>query len=314
MTSGRTRCRRLQSGRSTRTFALVCLGLLNLGHASAVRALPLNFAGSTTVAAETDPHWSSAWFTHALDRRNGLGVSIQFLPAVDVPVPVRRTVYRPDLFNGLQVLEEGSGDPLTGQAQETFALVDWTHLVQRWNLSRAQANLWLFAGVGLYHSSGSSGAASHSGGEQGSSHSMDGRMPARRGTEPSSLRAAMDEGIPGDIVELRSTPVEPSWRIAGSPGLQFDIETSRLRLEARGRVYLAPGVQRSQLSATAGAALTPPSYQGVQPWAELQVRALPGVIDGVELIPKLRLLQRRLVLEVGYSSLGSVVGGFIFTL
>ena len=96
--------------------------------------------------------------------------------------------------------------------------------------------------------------------------------------------------------------------------MQVDIETTRLRLEGRGRLLLAPGVQRSLLSTTAGVALTPASYHGIQPWLELQLRAMPGVIDGVELIPKLRLLHRHLVLELGCSNRGSLLGGFTFTL
>jgi hypothetical protein len=46
---------------------------------------------------------------------------------------------------------------------------------------------------------------------------------------------------------------------------------------------------------------------------ELQVRAMPGVVDKVELIPKLRLLHQRLVFDLGYSSLGSLVGGLTVT-
>jgi len=67
------------------------------------------------------------------------------------------------------------------------------------------------------------------------------------------------------------------------------------------------------LSATTGVGLTPPRYQGIQPWLELQVRAMPGVIDEVEIIPKLRLLHRRVVLDVGYSSLGAITGGLTTT-
>jgi hypothetical protein len=102
-------------------------------------------------------------------------------------------------------------------------------------------------------------------------------------------------------------------RIAARPGLQFDIENTRLRFEAKGQLFLAEGIERSMLSATTGVGLTPPRYQGVQPWLELQVRAMPGVIDQMEIIPKLRLLHRKVVVDVGYSSLGSITGSVTTT-
>ena len=55
--------------------------------------------------------------------------------------------------------------------------------------------------------------------------------------------------------------------------------------------------------------MTEATYTGFQPWIELQARSMPGVIDQLELIPKLRLLHNRIVLEVGYSNLGTVMGG-----
>ena len=67
------------------------------------------------------------------------------------------------------------------------------------------------------------------------------------------------------------------------------------------------------LSATAGVGLTPPRYEGIQPWLELQVRGMPGVTDQIEIIPKLRLLHGRVVLDVGYSNLGSITGSVTTT-
>jgi hypothetical protein len=72
-------------------------------------------------------------------------------------------------------------------------------------------------------------------------------------------------------------------------------------------------VQQPQLSATAGVALTPARYDGVQPWLEFQVRDMPNVVDALELIPKLRLLHKRIVLDLGYSNLGSMMGGITYT-
>lgn len=246
--------------------------LLELPAMSPAQALPMSWPGSTTVGGEIDPHWSSLWFSHALDRRNGLGLSLQELP--DRPMPTDRS------HSHSHSAAASSGTD--SQGAERFLLLDWTHRLQRWNMPEAQANVWLFAGVGAYHGSAGSGDSS-----QRTSH-----------------------GHPA----ADAPPLPASLRLAASPGLQLDIETSRLRLEGRGRLLVAEGVQRALLSTTAGVALTPARYDGTQPWLELQLRAMPGVIDGVELVPRLRLLHRHLVLDVGYSTLGSVVGGFTFSL
>lgn len=218
------------------------------------RALPMGYAGSTSIGVELDPAWSSAWFSHALERSDGLGLSGQYLPA--------------NPGGGSPPAGSSGPDSHRARGTETFVLVDWTRLLRRWNLANAQANAWLFAGLGSYRAAGNGSA---------------GREDAAQ-------------------------------RVAASPGLQFDIETTRLRFEARGRLFVAPGIERSLLSATAGVALTPARYEAVQPWLELQLRAMPGVSDGVELIPKLRLLHRRLVLDFGVGSRGSLVGGFSYTL
>jgi hypothetical protein len=44
-------------------------------------------------------------------------------------------------------------------------------------------------------------------------------------------------------------------RIAARPGLQFDIENTRLRFQAKGKLFLAEGIERSMLSATIGVGL-----------------------------------------------------------
>lgn len=221
----------------------LALGLLSqLLMGSAASALPMSYEGSTTVGLEIDPIWSSASFSHALRRQHGLGLSAQLLPGGD-----------------------GSGGHHASQAtsNESFVLVDSTYLIKRWNLPKAQGNLWLFAGVGTYQAWG--------------------------GSDPNALR------------------------IAARPGLQFDIENTRLRLEGKAQAFLAPGIERSLFSATTGVGLTPPRYQGIQPWLELQVRAMPGLVDQLEFIPKLRLLHQRVVLDIGYSNLGSVVGSVTTT-
>ena len=215
-------------------------------------ALPMSYEGSTTAGMEFDHIWSSAWFSHAVQRQLGLGISGQLIPGSS------------DHGSGHQGHQgQQNSDSSKLNATESVLLLDSTHLLKRWNMNRAQSNLWLFAGAGTYQSW------------------SNGRVNATR--------------------------------LAARPGLQFDIENTRLRFEAKGQLFLAEGVERSMLSATTGFGLTPPRYRGVQPWLELQVRAMPGVIDQVEIIPKMRLLHRQVVIDVGYSSLGSVTGSVTTT-
>ncbi|MEY3751059.1 MAG: hypothetical protein RLZZ11_2 [Cyanobacteriota bacterium] len=231
---------------SAAAAALACQLASLLIAADSSQALPMSFKGSSTIGVELDHIWSSAWFSHAVQRQLGLGISAQLIPGST---------------------GHGDGQHTHGTSElnstESFLLLDSTHLLKRWNMNRAQSNLWLFAGVGTYQSWNN---------------------------------ARVD-----------------ATRIAARPGLQFDIENTRLRFEAKGQLFLAQGVERSMLSATTGVGLTPPRYQGVQPWLELQVRAMPGVIDEVEIIPKLRLLHRKVVIDVGYSSLGSLTGSVTTT-
>jgi hypothetical protein len=238
---------------SAAAAALACQLAVPLIAADSSQALPMSFEGSTTIGVELDHIWSSAWFSHAVQRQLGVGISAQLIPGSGGHGDGQHT----------HASSHPNQDSSELKSTESFLLLDSTHLLKRWNMNRAQSNLWLFAGVGTYQSWNNS------------------RVNATR--------------------------------IAARPGLQFDIENTRLRFEAKGQLFLAQGVERPMLSATTGVGLTPPRYQGVQPWLELQVRAMPGVIDEVEIIPKLRLLHRKVVIDVGYSSLGSLTGSVTTT-
>ena len=238
---------------SAAAAALACQLAVPLIAADSSQALPMSFEGSTTIGVELDHIWSSAWFSHAVQRQLGVGISAQLIPGSGDHGESQHT-------HGSSHQNHGTSEL---NSTESFLLLDSTHLLKRWNMNRAQSNLWLFAGVGTYQSWNNS------------------RVNATR--------------------------------IAARPGLQFDMENTRLRFEAKGQLFLAQGVERPMLSATTGVGLTPPRYQGVQPWLELQVRAMPGVIDEVEIIPKLRLLHRKVVIDVGYSSLGSLTGSVTTT-
>ena len=278
-----------------------------------VYALPMSYAGSTMVMVDIDPHWSTLSITKALDRRNGIGASVQYIPSMQGD-------------NSHSSTSSGEGSHAM-QGNETFILVDATRLVHRWNLPNAQANLWLFAGIGVYGASGISELLTVPN-PDASANQPDTPNPTPNPTPPirphphqhllkpvasSSLTSttannqSSNSAVPPYLQFMVETP--SSLRFAVRPGIQFDAETTRLRFEAKALLFLASGIERPLFSATVGAALTEATYTGFQPWIEFQARSMPGVIDQLELIPKLRLLHNRIVLEVGYSNLGTVMGG-----
>ena len=290
-----------------------CLGFSSLNLLPS-HALPMSYAGSTTVMMDVDPHWSTISATKALDRRNGLGVSAQYIP---------------DLQGHSSHTSTSAGPGSHAQqGNESFILVDATRLVHRWNLPNAQANLWLFAGVGVYGASGlrelitipNPEAAANQNDTPTPIPPPPGPHPHQHLLKPSSSAnisstTASNQSSAADIPPflqiIATTP--SSLRLAVRPGIQFDAETTRLRFEGKALLFLASGINRPLFSATAGAALTEATYTGFQPWIELQARSMPGVVDQLELTPKLRLVHNRIVLEVGYSNLGNVVGGLSYT-
>ena len=278
-----------------------------------VYALPMSYAGSTMVMVDIDPHWSTLSITKALDRRNGIGASVQYIPSM-----------QGDNSHSSSSTGEGSH---AMQGNETFILVDATRLVRRWNMPNAQVNLWLFAGIGVYGASGISELLTVPN-PDASANQPDTPNPTPNPTPPirphphqhllkpvasSSLTSttannqSSNSAVPPYLQFMVETP--SSLRFAVRPGIQFDAETTRLRFEAKALLFLASGIERPLFSATVGAALTEATYTGFQPWIEFQARSMPGVIDQLELTPKLRLLHNRIVLEVGYSNLGTVMGG-----
>jgi len=86
-----------------------------------------------------------------------------------------------------------------------------------------------------------------------------------------------------------------------SAGVQIDAETQRLYGAISARTLQASSAARNQASIKTGVALTPADYERIQPWVMVEVRGMQGTTMDVEVIPTLRLLHRRYVLELGAS-------------
>lgn len=85
---------------------------------SAASAAPIGFKDSWMVMTDLGPNWQEAWFNHAITSRDALGGEVLLMRSDD------------------------------GDRRRTLGLASYTRLLKRWNLPEAQANVWLFAGLG----------------------------------------------------------------------------------------------------------------------------------------------------------------------
>jgi hypothetical protein len=99
------------------TLVLSAGACLLLG-AQAARAAPMGFKDSTMAMADLGPNWREVWVNHALTRSDALGAG-------------GLTMRSDDKLRTRDVVE-----------------LNYTRLAHRWNLPHAQANVWLFGGLG----------------------------------------------------------------------------------------------------------------------------------------------------------------------
>jgi hypothetical protein len=81
-------------------------------------AAPMGFKDSTMVMADLSSTWREVWVNRAFTARDAIGAGGLYMRSDD------------------------------GKLDRTLAEVTYTRLAQRWNLPHAQANVWLFAGIG----------------------------------------------------------------------------------------------------------------------------------------------------------------------
>jgi hypothetical protein len=91
-------------------------------------AAPMGFKGSWMGMGDFSPNWREAWVNYALTTRDAVGAGGLYMRSDDET------------------------------RSRTLTEVNYTHLLKRWNLSDAQANVWLFAGAGAIRGNDFSGA------------------------------------------------------------------------------------------------------------------------------------------------------------
>lgn len=91
-------------------------------------AAPMGFKGSVMAMGDFGPNWRESWANYAFTARDAIGVGGLYMRSDDES----RT--------------------------RTLAEVNYTRLLKRWNLEDAQANVWLFAGIGSIRGNDFSGS------------------------------------------------------------------------------------------------------------------------------------------------------------
>jgi len=94
-----------------------CLLVASLATGMA-QAAPMGFAGSAMTMADYDESWRMLSANYALTRSDAIGASLSELR------------------------------PQSAAQHETLTQLEYVRLLKRWNLSDAQANVWLFGGLG----------------------------------------------------------------------------------------------------------------------------------------------------------------------
>ncbi len=103
--------------RSRLAMSIVCASALAIGAGAAVAA-PMGFKGSVMAMGDFSPNWRESWANYAFTARDAIGAGGLYMRSDD--------------------------EHLT----RTMAELNYTRLLKRWNLENAQANVWLFAGIG----------------------------------------------------------------------------------------------------------------------------------------------------------------------
>lgn len=101
-------------------------------------------------------------------------------------------------------------------------------------------------------------------------------------------------------------------RVAASPGMQFDYETTRLYLSGMHRLYRASEVNHDYSAVRAGFSFFESEYDQTQPWMLVEARYMNGLSDRIEVTPMFRLINRNFFVEAGANNFGQPRFNFMF--
>jgi len=101
-------------------------------------------------------------------------------------------------------------------------------------------------------------------------------------------------------------------RLAATPGMQADFETTRLYLSGMHRLYRASGINHDYSAVRAGFSFFEVEYEATQPWLIVEARDMNGLSDRIEVTPMLRLINRNYFVEAGANNFGQPRFNFMF--
>lgn len=119
----------------------------------------------------------------------------------------------------------------------------------------------------------------------------------------------------GGIGDMRSHDHEADRhdnRLAASPGMQADYETTRLYFSGMHRLYRASQVNHDFSAIRAGFSFIEAHYEQTQPWLLMEARYMNSLSDRIEITPMLRLINRNYFIEVGANNFGQPRFNFMF--
>jgi hypothetical protein len=91
-------------------------------------------------------------------------------------------------------------------------------------------------------------------------------------------------------------------KLAISPSIQFDYETTRIYFAATHRLYRAKNINHDYSSVRAGFSLYETEYDQTQPWIIIEARYMNGLSDKTEITPMLRLINKNYFFEAGVNN------------
>lgn len=116
----------------------------------------------------------------------------------------------------------------------------------------------------------------------------------------------------GDMRPHNRNDDSSSDRVAISPGVQLDYETTRIYLSAMHRLYRAADVNHDYSAVRAGFSFFETDYENTQPWLIVEARLMNALSDRIEVTPMLRLINRRYFVEAGANNFGQPRFNFMF--
>lgn len=119
----------------------------------------------------------------------------------------------------------------------------------------------------------------------------------------------------GGVGNMRLHDRDGNWsgnRVAISPGIQLDYETTRIYFSATHRLYRAEDINHDYSAVRAGFSFFETDYESTQPWLIVEARSMNTLSDQIEVTPMLRLINRRYFVEAGVNTFGQPRFNFMF--